>query len=494
MSANKVLILGIDSMDKRLLQKYLHEMQTFKEISEESPRLELRSVFPPDSDTAWASVYTGLNPANHGVVTFVDPLEKSLKIQTQDVDPASFRGKTFWDIIGRYGKKSLILLPHICYPSWEINGIMVSRSRVLDDISITPKDLMIDFNIKELIPPKGVPKKDTASLRKLIEDYKKLLQNETKFFSEMLQQNDWDLGFVYSSALDAIQHYFWNYSDPTDPTYPTPNEFQNVIKEFYIMYDKMVKTLTKLVDEDTIVIILSDHGHDSRPKIVVNINEILRRMGVLKVKGSVSHTILEKTKKRVIKAISEWNLGWLASKILKAYPKAKDLFVHSSAIDFESSIAYTTDLSGIKAYTYGGIKIKANNLDENEYEQLRTEIIKKIQDLKDPKTNENVVEWVLRREALYHGKYLDKYPDIVIQLKPGYGVGHSVKGKIFEKAYTSNVVPGSHRGDTPIFFMLNAGREVKKDHITLMDIAPTILDIFGIDWRRFDFDGRNIFK
>ena len=60
----KVIIIGIDSMDSILLNKFIEELPNFKQLKHECPNLYLKSVFPPDSDTAWASIYTGLNPAS----------------------------------------------------------------------------------------------------------------------------------------------------------------------------------------------------------------------------------------------------------------------------------------------------------------------------------------------------------------------------------------------------------------------------------------------
>ena len=71
----KLLIIGIDSMDRELVSKYLDSLPNFRKIIEESPKIRSASVFPPDSDTAWASIYTGLNPTKHGIVEFVDPLD-----------------------------------------------------------------------------------------------------------------------------------------------------------------------------------------------------------------------------------------------------------------------------------------------------------------------------------------------------------------------------------------------------------------------------------
>ena len=108
--------------------------------------------------------------------------------------------------------------------------------------------------------------------------------------------------------------------------------------------------------------------------------------------------------------------------------------------------------------------------------------------------NEKVFEWVCEREELYEGEYINKYPDILFKLKEGYGAGWAIKVPIFSETAAHNFFPGTHRGDTPVFFMLNLGeKECDRENITLMDVAPTVLDILGIE-EDFGFDGECIFK
>ena len=159
-------MIGIDSMDSELLSKYLEFMPNFKKLKETTTKIKMESVFPPDSDTAWASIYTGLNPAEHGVVGFVDPLKKSVDIQTKESEADFIRGKTFWDYASDTGKKVIVLLPHIAYPPWKINGVMVSRSRVIDDVKACPP--IKNYDISRLNSPKGVPKKNKKTLYVLV--------------------------------------------------------------------------------------------------------------------------------------------------------------------------------------------------------------------------------------------------------------------------------------------------------------------------------------
>jgi predicted AlkP superfamily phosphohydrolase/phosphomutase len=487
--SKKVVVIGIDSMDNQLLDTYIDDLPTFKILKKNCPKIRSTSVFPPDSDTAWASIYTGLNPANHGVVKFVDPLEKSIEIQTQESESDLVRRKTFWDIASKINKKVCILFPHISYPPWEVNGFMISKSRVSGSIKYFP-DPFNSYDLKKLKSPIGVPRRDPGTMKTLAEQYKDLVINEYDFFQRMYLEDKWDLFFCYSSALDAIQHYFWNCNDSQSQENAYDDSLNDVIREFYILYDTLVGKLLASVKSETTVFILSDHGHGARPPRLVNINEILRLNGFLSSENmGITNNAFYWLRSRGIEIVSKYDLGWIASKILTMFPQTKKISSPKGAFNSKTSLAHSTDLSGIKAYTYGGVRINHDLVLPDEYEETRVKIISLLKD-----TLQGKYLWIEKREDLYKGEFIDQYPDIVIQLLEGYGLGNNVNTPIISDAYTSNIVPGSHRGDTPIFFIKNQKRQIKNYEISLMDIAPSILDLLEINYEELGLDGVSIFN
>jgi predicted AlkP superfamily phosphohydrolase/phosphomutase len=463
----KMLVLGIDSMDSGLVKTFINELPNIRRLCSEGQVVPLRSVFPPDSDTAWASIYSGQNPASHGVISFVDPLKKSMSLQTTEMDAEAVKGKTFWDILGKSGSVC-VLLPHLCYPPWPVNGFMVSRSRVHNKVELTANCSSlcdIDFNLNDLNTPKGVPKTDENSLDSLILSYEKLLMSEADYFLKMQKSKDWDLFFCYSSVLDSVQHYFW------DHLVSNNSKYSDVIKKFYIMYDDLIGKLLYNISSDTSVMILSDHGHGGRPKQTVNINGILWTHGYLKKKKNIRyHAAKDYLFSIAAKIVSDYSLGWVASKLLQKSPKIKGYCSLSHLIDFNSSVAYITDLSGIKSYTYGGVIINRCLIGAN-YEQTRDDIISLLKHELD-----GMYVWIQKREDLYSGQYVDKYPDILIQLKEDYGLGARINNELISRTYTTNIVPGSHKGDTPVLILYNFKSLDIIEPLSLMDIYSIILD------------------
>ena len=71
--AKKVLILGVDGLDPKLLQTFMDEgfLPNFKQLISEGDFKPLETTMPPLSPVAWSSFITGLDPAGHGIFDFL---------------------------------------------------------------------------------------------------------------------------------------------------------------------------------------------------------------------------------------------------------------------------------------------------------------------------------------------------------------------------------------------------------------------------------------
>lgn len=72
--APKVMVLGMDGMEPRLLRQFIAEgiMPTFKKFLEAGGSFSnLTTTMPPQSPVAWSSFISGTNPGGHGIYDFI---------------------------------------------------------------------------------------------------------------------------------------------------------------------------------------------------------------------------------------------------------------------------------------------------------------------------------------------------------------------------------------------------------------------------------------
>lgn len=498
---SRVLILGIDAMDAALLSRYEGELPNLRKIRDQNRNVRLTSVYPPDTPTAWASAYTGLDPAKHGIIYFVDPLDKVSILASMDLSSDPIRGQTFWDIAGSHGKRVCILLPFLGHPAWSVNGVMVGRTTNRYSkgprISCHPASIRGQVALDSLDPIFSVPSQ--KYFPSYISAYRRLVRAETELGLRMMRMEKWDIFFLYSSALDWVGHNLWSYLDPTDPAHPGPNRYQDTLKDFYKLYDDMVGSLVAEVGPDTSVIIFSDHGFAQRPSRLLNLNEVLREEGLLvpRLKRGDRKSpiyIFDLIKRTGTKILNRRGAGPRTMWLLHHLPSLRRRFTVPQFINWDETAAYLSDLSGVKAYSYGGIIISRDKLAGRSYEEVRQRLIARLEAIADPEGGSRLVKWARPREELYSGPHISKYPDIVFQLREDYGAGWSIYQPLTATSPTHNIQPGTHRVDGAVLLVSSAnGAKVNREDLTLMDIAPTVLSILKLPLPA-PLDGRSFLR
>lgn len=131
---------------------------------------------------------------------------------------------------------------------------------------------------------------------------------------------------------------------------------------------------------------------------------------------------------------------------------------------------------------------------ENEADSLRDEIATKLTNLTDSaKSNQPVIKQVYNALKVYRGPYKDEAPDLIIGYNKGYRASwETAIGQVTDRIYHENTKAwsGDHcidRSLVPGVLFCNRRIEIKEPR--LMDIGPTVLDMFGLAVPKY-MDGR----
>lgn len=498
----KTMILGIDSLDPFVLSEHKAVLPNFAGLMRESPTLFSESVFPVDTIPAWASINTGLSPGNHGLLYVYDIFDPTMgDLQKLSID--SVKGRTFWDYLSAEGYQCVIVFPQLMYPPWDVNGAMVGISpleRRLDwisaeiSISAYPERVMA----KHDIPPTlrslwgGFP--GMKHLEEWITLGKSVLETEKRIALSLCQNESWDLFFVFFSLLDVIQHRLWRFFDERDPTYPGVTPFSGTILDYYKLIDSFVGEFID-THPDVGVIVLSDHGHHSRPAKTVNINEFLRRSGYLASKGNQVRA-LSQVRKSILDVANRLNVEHVLIRLTvmneRLTKASKSMYSSAGSIDQSRSRAFLSNFAGIKSYPHGGIEINRELMSEEEYKETRNALIAALSELRTPHDTP-LMKFVKAREDVDSGRFCARiYPDILFLLADGYGVGWGLYSDLYGKAHDHKVASGGHNKDA-VLLLRNINKEVKDKVPSILNVTPSILDLFGIDWKEKRLDGKSIF-
>ncbi len=310
---------------------------------------------------------------------------------------------------------------------------------------------------------------DTWALNERVVDEEAFLKQAWLIFEERKKML-WDVlkktkkGFVTTvfDTTDRISHMFYRYLDPDHPANEGKDveEHKNVMRDLYAKMDEFLVEVRAKVgdDKNTVLMIISDHGFCNFTR-GVNLNAWLRDEGYLVLKeGSTS---------------PEWfqNVDWTKTR------------------------AFTLGLTGIFLNRKGR---EAQGIVEEgeELNALRAEIKEKLERLVDPKTGDPVIKEAFLTDDIHGGPYRDMAPEILVGYHKTFR--HSwdcATGAVSEEVFSDNTKSwsGDHCVDprlVPGVFWCN--RKINTDEPNLLDLAPTILDLFGVEAPRY-MQGHNLF-
>ena len=479
----KVIVIGLDGATFDIIDPMIkgEHLPHIARLVANGTRGRLLSTIPYATIPAWPSFMTGKNPGKHGVFDFfrVEGGQRRLS-NSRDI-----RSQTLWEILSSDGKRSIVMNVPGTYPPARTNGVVVSGM-------LTPA------NAECTSPPevKGLLDEVTDGYRincrshllgdDLITDVYEVTEKHKTGFLALLRREDWDLALVLFRATDVIAHHFW--------------DRQDLIWDCYAYVDGLVGEITSAFPEATFFLI-SDHGLQCQRRDL-HINKWLidqgymsikkghttemsrwQEIGVLESRADLAEGYLHPSKisrfllrlgvtgRTVRKFIPKpW---WTALKrsvpqAMKAHlPATKDV---AYEVDWEH-----TQVSAYQLYAMESKAIKIINLHPPSRERVCSEIVDKLEGLRDPQTGSPIVRRAYRREELYEGPHVDWAPDIVLDLHDGYNLTNA----FFADDYVTprDQVRGCHHREG-IFVAcgddIERGKELHS-FPSLLDVMPTVL-------------------
>ena len=504
---SKIFIIGIDGGTLELVKPWAEQgkLPTFARIMQDGVVGELASTIQPISASSWSSFATGKNPGKHGILDFVRSTPFNYKVEFVNASVRS--GKSLWRILSDYNSTVGVMNVPVTFPPEKVNGFLMAGmlSPSLGSDFVYPDGLLkeIEANVGEYAIDVDVPNvagqdKREPFLNKAME----LLETRRKTMSYLYSKYKPDFFCVAYTVSDRICHNFWKYMDEETPI-PISEEdrekFGDAILNMYVKLDDILAEVLSMIDDDTTLYIMSDHGFGPVHK-TVSIHRWLSHNGLMKMKngkmglGKAADGFVRKVQEMLPPGAKGLIKKWMPFAANSAASRAS-----YSGIDWNQTKAYPVGhfsdiFINLKGRQPAGIVEPGR-----EYKELRDEITKMLYEFKDPDDNSSIVERVYKREDLYHGQYLENMPDLIIGWKDYKYLRMFNYPPSDDDSIIWTIPPtlsllwdrtGAHK---PEGMFMAMGPHVKNgiqvENASIMDIAPTVLYERGVPVPD-DMDGR----
>ena len=284
--ASRALVIGLDCAAPQLVfDRWLEELPAIRSLTERGSYGILRSCDPPITVPAWSVMTSSRNPGVLGFYGFRNRKDHSYDALTF-ASSRSVGVPRVWDLLSEKGRPVVVLGVPQTYPVSEVNGVMVSCF-LTPDVATSqythPPELRDE--IEELVGEYmvDVPNFRTNDKDRLLEDLETMTVRRFQVAERLLETRPWDLFFMVEMGTDRIHHGFWRFTDPEHRLYEPGNPYEDAMLSYYRRLDEKIARLLAKVDEDTAVLVVSDHGA-KRIDGGVCVNEWLRREGYLTLK------------------------------------------------------------------------------------------------------------------------------------------------------------------------------------------------------------------
>lgn len=444
----KILILGLDCAAPEILFGS-ENLENIRRLMSMGCYGRLESVIPPITVPAWMCMSTSQDPGSLGVYGFRNRSDYSydgLKI----VNSKSIQELAIWDQVAREGGRSIIIGVPPSYPPRKINGICISCFMTPD-----PKKDIFTHPTKvtdQIIQLFGEYPVDAKGFRTTNKDWLKeqifaTSRKQWEVVRHFLQNEAWDYFHFVDIGLDRVHHGFWQCYDPKHILFEPGNPYQSVIPDYYQHLDNQIGQVLELLDDDTLVLVVSDHGAQ-RLDGGFCVNEWLVREGLL---------------------------------VLNCYPEEITPF-DKLDVNWEKTSVWSE--GGYYARVFFNVKGREPQgvIDPADYESYRDEIKARFEALLDDQGRpmENLV---FKPQEIYKN-VRNVAPDLIVHF--GGLLWRSIGGVGYTSLYTQENDTGPDGCNHAQFgaFILAAPNNPVQGEIQglqLLDIAPTLLELGGYE-------------
>ena len=396
---------------------------------------------------------------------YLDPSEPVVRIEVQ--------GQTFVLKQGEFSdwaKVRFDLVPHLAGVSgiarFFVKQVHPNLRLYVSPINIDPEDQAMPVTYPEELGgeiarhigpiwTKGLPSDTKAFDLRIFEDgdyvtqAELILKDQLRLFDYEWSQYRGGFFYFYISSTDQDAHMLWRNMDETHPMHKASDpRYAGYIPYIYEEMDKLVGKVLPAADDNTLVLVCSDHGFAPFGRRF-HLNTWLRDNGYLAVKPTAES---------------------------KESTNVAD-------IDWDRTAAYGIGFNGLYLNLVG--REERGFVSAEKAPEVIARLTRELEAIVDPETGERPVHKVFDRDSIYQGLLTSEMPEMLVGYTPGYrSSSESVMGETGKKILDIN--PWAWGGDHSMSQNLVPGSLFASHSLTgldpnIVDLPVTILDFFGVE-------------
>jgi predicted AlkP superfamily phosphohydrolase/phosphomutase len=479
----KVFVLGLDGATWDVLEPLIHDglLPNLARLRKQGSWGSLNSVFPPLSPVAWTGVMTGKNSGKHGIFEFIEHSHNPLAGRVNS--SRAIKSPLLWEIAQQYGKKTVaggVPLSYPPRPAKQFAGFYLGDFLSPADAPDFSSDPAIFAELENEVGPYqpwSTSIHDGGNEAVVLADLHRFMEQHMKAIRFMMRRCEWDLFIFDLMATDRLQHELWQ------------------------RIDQHIGEIEADLPPDTAFLIISDHGFGPIEQYV-NFNVWLLEQGLIALKDSFyvkqKHWFYRKG------ATPEWMYGLMTKFGLGSHRVSRFRGKQDSLMDRLGESFFLSrrhiDWSRTRAYAQGNFGQIFLNLQGRQptgcvapadVRPLLDDLKAALSTIPHPETGEPLVEHVYERDELYAGPHAGLAPDLTVVLTDWryrtIGLHDFTTNRMIAPAFGPT---GDHRLNGILIASGSPFRTgAKPAEASLLDIAPTVLQLLGITVPG-DSDGR----
>jgi predicted AlkP superfamily phosphohydrolase/phosphomutase len=449
MPTPRLLIIGLDCMEPSLVfEQWREDLPNLSRLMAQGSYGRLESSIPAITVPAWSCMMSGRDPGELGIYGFRNRRDRGYHSMAIS-DGRAVKVPRLWDLLGEAGWRVAALSVPGTSPPYPVNGSLVScfltpsaeapfthPPELADQIRAWMPDFMMD-----------VPNFRSDEKARILDNLYTLCDQRFTLAEKLIGQEEPDFLMLVDMGVDRIHHAFWKPMDPRHPQYEPDSPFATAIHDYYVHVDQRVGELLHRCDDDTAVLVVSDHG--AQPLMGgICINEWLMANGYLTLKEKPGEPI----------SLDQAAVDWSQTRVWGAGGYYARIFLNVQGREPEGVVPMAA------------------------YEALRAELAEKLAKLTDPDGNPMPIK-VFKPQEIYQ-KVRGRAPDLIVYFDDL--AWRSVGSVGLNSLHTvENDTGPDDANHAPLGLMIfHDPRQPQQGQVLtgaqLYDIVPTLLHRYGI--------------